>query len=248
MQGQRYLDRVLELVRDFRDAAGDELAAAATLAAESVAAGGALHHFDTGHMKQEPIRRAGGFLGLHHLELHLEAEHPLPPGRETTRSAIAQKYFYDREDLAPLLVEKSHLREGDVLIQVSNSGKEPFTVGVGHEARARGVKLIGLTSVEFSRTLEPRHSSGKRLFEIADAVVDMRSPPGDAILDVPGIRTPVGATSGVMTAVALWALTCEIAGALAERGIEPAIYRSVNLPDGFEFNAEMERRYRERGI
>jgi uncharacterized phosphosugar-binding protein len=248
VQGLKYLDEVLGLVREFRDAAGPELAAAAQLAADSVASGGALHHFDTGHMKQEPIRRAGGFLGLHHLELHLEAEHPLPPGRESSRSAIAQRYFYDREDLAPLLVEKSHMRDGDVLIQVSNSGKEPFTVGVGIEAQKLGVKLIALTSVEFSRELAAKHSSGRKLFEVADAVVDMRSPPGDAILTIPGIRTPVGATSGVMTAVALWALNCEIAGALAERGIEPAIYRSVNMPDGFEFNAEMERLYRKRGI
>ncbi|MEZ6195182.1 MAG: sugar isomerase domain-containing protein [Planctomycetota bacterium] len=248
MQGRRYLDRIVDLVGDFRDRAGPSLEAAAALCGEAVAAGGALHHFDTGHMKEEPIRRAGGFLGLHHLELHLEAEHALPPGRTAERSAMAQRYFYDREDLAPLLVEKSHLRAGDVLIQVSNSGKEPFTVGVGLEARARGVKLIALTSVEFSRSLEPKHSSGRRLFEIADAVVDMGSPPGDALLDIPGVRTPVGASSGVMTAVSLWALTCEITEALVARGIEPAIYRSVNLPDGFAFNREMEELYRKRGI
>ena len=131
---------------------------------------------------------------------------------------------------------------------MSNSGKEPFTVGVGIEAKARGVGLIALTSVEFSRELEPRHSSGKRLFEIADQVVDMRSPSGDAVLEVEGIDTPVGPSSGVLTAVSLWALLSEITGRLAAEGLPPAVYRSVNMPDGFEFNQKMDALYRERGI
>ena len=162
--------------------------------------------------------------------------------------SLKQRYFYDREDLSTLLLDKSHLREGDVLIQVSNSGKEPYTVGVGLGARERGVKLIALTSVDFSSQLEAAHSSGKRLFEIADEVIDMGSPFGDAVIDVEGMETPVGATSGVMTAIALWALMVEITGALVEAGIKPAVYRSVNLPDGFKFNSQQEELYRSRGI
>jgi len=247
-EARRYIDRIQEIVAQFSASQGEALARAAALAADAVAAGGVLHHFDTGHMKQEPIRRAGGLLALNHLELEVEVEHALPAGRTPRLSPLEQRYFYDREELAELLLAKSHLEKGDVLIQVSNSGKEPFTVGVGLGAQERGVRVIALTSVEFSRSLEARYSSGNRLFEIADAVIDMGAPPGDGILEVEGIATPVGASSGVMTAVALWALTCEVVGALVERGITPSIWRSVNLPDGFEFNRAQQARYAERGI
>lgn len=248
MSSEQYLEGVSDLVTRFRESQAGALREAAAMAADAVVAGGSLHHFDTGHCRYEPIRRAGGLIALHHIEVALEVEHALPPRAADGRTEMRRQYFYDREELAPIVLDKSHLREGDVLIQVSNSGKEPFTVGVGAEARRRGAKLIALTSVEFSRGLAAAHSSGRRLFEIADAVIDLGSPPGDAIIDAPGVGTPVGPTSGVLTTVALWALTCQIVAELTDRGVTPSVYRSVNEPDGFEFNTRAEERYRSEGI
>ena len=247
MYAEQYIDKVAGLLDEFRGQS-EQVMAAAEAVADRLAAGGRMHHFDTGHMKEEPIRRAGGFLALHHLELKFEVEHLLPAGREAERGPMQQRYFYDREELAPLLIEKSHIQSGDVLIQVSNSGKEPFTVGVAVEAKAKGALVIGLTSVAFSEALDPCHSSGKKLYEVADLIIDMGSPFGDAVVDVEGLETPVGATSGVMTAVSLWALMSEIAGSCARRGLSPSIYRSVNLPGGFEHNREMERAYGATGL
>ncbi len=248
MLSDQYIDGVSALIANFRAPQGPAPAAGAELSAVAVACGGALHHFDTGHCRYEPIRRAGGLIGLHHIEVELGVEHAVPPLREDDRTVMRQQYFYDREELAPIVLDKSNVREGDVLIQVSNSGKEPFTVGVGLEAQARGAKLVALTSVEFSMGLEPAHSSGRRLCEAADVVIDMGSPPGDAILDVEGVGTRVGPTSGVLTTVALWSLTCQIVEEMTARGINPSIYRSVNEPDGFAFNQEAEAQYRRQGI
>ncbi len=248
MHAARYLEAITKLIACFEEHEMEAIKKAALIAAEAVEKGGKLHHFDTGHMKQEPIRRAGGLLGLHHLELRIEADHILPAGRDAELTVMEQQYFYDREELADFLLDKSHVKAGDVLIQVSNSGKEAFTVGVGAGAKARGLQLIVLSSLAFSKSVEPRHSSGKRLFEIADAVIDLRAPLGDAVLEIPGVGTKVGATSGVMTAVALWALMCEITGLLAEKGMAPAVYRSVNMPGGFDFNREQQKLYEERGF
>ncbi|MCB9833716.1 MAG: sugar isomerase domain-containing protein [Planctomycetes bacterium] len=247
MAAAAYLERIQALIRSLCD---EELAAigqAAESVAERLAAGGRLHHFDTGHMKREPIRRAGGLVGLHPLELELEVRHRAPAGRSSAHTEAEQSYFYDREDLADYLIEKSNLVAGDVLVQVSNSGKEAFTVGVAAAAQARGVLVVALTSVAFSRELEARHSSGKRLFELADLVVDMKAPPGDALLELPGLATAVAPASGVMTAVTLWALMAEICARLTERGLAPAVYRSVNLPDGWAFNREQIALYESRG-
>ena len=247
-------DRWLDLARAHLDRlkaeAGGEIEAAAALTAERVAAGGRLHHFDTGHTAREPVRRAGGLVGLHAIEVRFAVEHPTPPGREATSapSAVARDYYYDSEEMGRMVAARANLARGDVLWCVSNSGKEPFPVALALGALERGCAVVAVTSVAFSRSLPARHSSGKRLFEVADRVIDTRGPLGDAALAVEGLEVPIGPLSGFLGVAAVWALTAATVEALLARGIAPAIYKSVNLPDGFAYDREAERRYRERGI
>jgi uncharacterized phosphosugar-binding protein len=242
----RFLGRAEEAIAAFRREAGAEVQEAADLTAERVAAGGKIHHFDTGHTSREPIRRAGGLVGLHGIEVRYDLIHPLPPGREP--SGLRSGYFLDNEEMGRMVAERSHLAEGDVLWLASNSGKEPFPVALALGAKSRGCAVVGLTSVAFSRSLEPRHSSGRRLSEVADRVIDLRGPVGDAVLEAPGLGTPVAPLSGLLTVAAIWALQAATIEALLARGIRPSVYRSVNLPDGFSWNDRAEAEYRRRGI
>jgi uncharacterized phosphosugar-binding protein len=243
---RRWLDLARSHLDRFAREAEAEVAAAAALTAERIAAGGRLHHFDTGHTAREPVRRAGGLVGLHSIEPEWTLRHPVPPGREG--KGLLQDYFLDNEAMGRMTAERSHLAAGDVLWLVSNSGKEPFPVELARAAREKGVAVVAVTCVAFSKAVEARHSSGKRLHELADRVIDTRGPVGDAALDAPGLSTPIGPVSGLLNVAAVWALEAATVEALLAKGIEPAIYRSVNLPDGFRHNEEAERRYRERGI
>ncbi len=242
----RFFDAAREHLERFRAASGPALPAAAELTAERVAAGGAIHHFDTGHTAREPIDRAGGFVGLHGIKVAWSLEHRLPPGREG--KGLLQSYVYDVEALGSAVAARCNLARGDVLWLVSNSGKEPFPVALALGARELGCAVVAVTSVPFSRSVPARHASGKRVFEVADVVLDTMGPPGDAVVDVPELSTPICPLSGLLNVAAVWALTAATTEALLRRGIAPAVYRSVNLPDGFAHNAEAERRYRERGI
>ena len=147
-----------------------------------------------------------------------------------------------------MVASRANLARGDVLWLVSNSGKEPFPVALAIGAKERGCAVVALTSVAFSRSLEAKHSSGKRLFEVADRVIDLHGPPADAALEVAGLDTPIAPLSGLLTVAAIWALEAATVEALLARGKTPAVYRSVNLPDGFARDAEAERAYRERGL
>lgn len=246
MLARAWLDLAAAHLARLRAEAEEEIASAAALTADRLAAGGRLHHFDTGHTAREPVRRAGGLVGLHSIEARWALEHPLPPGREG--KGLLQDYFYDNEAMGRMTAERSHLGRGDVLWLVSNSGKEPFPVALALGAQAAGCAVVAVTCVAFSRSVEARHSSGRRLFEVADRVIDTRGPVGDAALEVPALSTPIGPLSGLLNVAAVWALEAATVEALLARGMVPAVYRSVNLPDGFEHNREAERRYRERGI
>jgi uncharacterized phosphosugar-binding protein len=83
---------------------------------------------------------------------------------------------------------------------------------------------------------------------VADLVVDLGAPAEDAAVPVPGLNTPVGPLSGLLTVAAIWALEVETIEALVRRGLSPAVYRSVNLPGGFAWNDRAEAEYRRRGI
>jgi uncharacterized phosphosugar-binding protein len=229
-----------------RRQAAPEIDAAATLTAERVAAGGRLHHFDTGHTAREPIRRAGGLVGLHGIEVSYALHHPLPPGREP--KGILRDYYYDNEEMGRMVAERSHLARGDVLWLFSNSGKEPFPVALALGAKAKGCAVVAVTCVAFSKSVSAKHSSGKRVFEVADRVIDTRGPVGDAAVEVPELGTPICPLSGLLNTAAVWALQAATIEALLAKGVKPSVYRSVNLPDGFAWNADAERLYRERGI
>jgi uncharacterized phosphosugar-binding protein len=244
--GDAFFDAARGALDRLRREASGEVRAAAALTAERIAAGGRLHHFDTGHTAREPVRRAGGLVGLHAIEVRYDLEHPTPPGREP--KGLLAGYYFDNEAMGSMVAERSHLAKGDVLWLVSNSGKEPFPVALALGARAKGCAVVAVTSVAFSKAVPPGHSTGKRLFEVADRVIDTRGPVGDAAVDVPALGTPICPLSGLLNVAAVWALEAETVEALLARGIRPAVYRSVNLPDGFDWNDRAEALYRSRGI
>jgi uncharacterized phosphosugar-binding protein len=233
------------LARLERDATA-EVEAAAELTAARLAGGGRLHHFDTGHTAREPVKRAGGLVALHGIEVDVRLEHPLPPGREP--KGLRSAYFYDSEELGRLVAEKSHLAKGDVLWLVSNSGREAFPLALALGAQKKGCAVVAVTCVAFSQAAEARHPSGKRLFEVADRVIDTRGPVGDAAVEVPQAGTPICPLSGLLNVTAVWALTAATVEALLQRGLSPSIYRSVNLADGFAWNDAAEARHRATGL
>jgi uncharacterized phosphosugar-binding protein len=243
---ERFFDAALAAIENLRREAGKEIDAAAALTAERIAAGGRLHHFDTGHTAREPVRRAGGLVGLHAIEVTHDLQHALPPGREP--KGLRQNYFYDSEELGRMVAERANLASGDVLWLVSNSGKEPFPVALALGAKERGVAVVAVTAVAFSRSLAARHPSKKRLFEVADRVIDTRGPLGDAAIEADGLGTPICPLSGLLNVAAVWALEAATVEVLLARGVRPSVYRSVNLPDGFDWNDRAEAEYRRRGI
>jgi uncharacterized phosphosugar-binding protein len=96
--------------------------------------------------------------------------------------------------------------------------------------------------------VESTHTSGKRLFEMAEVAIDNCGVVGDGALDMEGLDTGVAPTSGVAFCYIIWAVVSEAVAQMQARGLKPHVYRSVNLPDGEQFNARAEAEYRETGV
>jgi uncharacterized phosphosugar-binding protein len=246
LSAQAYFQLCGAVLRQIETTQAEAIAQAAEVIADSLASGGALHIFSTGHAPQEPLGRAGGFLAIFPIEIGSVVSHPLPPGH---KGRLPERGPAERaERTVEFALDNANIRPGDCLIVISNSGKTPRPVQVAIGARARGLKVVAITSVAFARECRSEHTSGKRLFEVADVVIDNCGVPGDAIVEFEELDTKACPTSGVATMYALWALTAEIIARLLKRGKRPHLYRSVNLPDGASYNERARKQFEETGL
>jgi uncharacterized phosphosugar-binding protein len=148
------------------------------------------------------------------------------------------------EGVAKYLISRYELREGSVMAVISNSGINPVPIEMAQIGKTGGLTVIAITSVAHSRVNASRHSSGKKLYEVADIVIDTHGTPGDASIDIPGFPYKVGATSTIAGSAIVQAITVQAAALLAEKGIEPPVWVSANVADGDEHNNELLARYR----
>ncbi|MDF0752811.1 hypothetical protein NLU14_21535, partial [Marinobacter sp. 71-i] len=93
-----------------------------------------------------------------------------------------------------------------------------------------GVTVIALTSLSYSQLLKSDHSSGKRLFELADLVIDNCAPALDAMIEVSDMDAPICPASGISSAVIMWAIEAGTVQLLLQRGIKPTVLKSINNP------------------
>jgi len=248
MSALAWFDSCDSVLAKIRETQHEAIRSAASLIADSLAASGALHFYDNGHCPGEPIGRAGGLMAIHPISPSLSISHPAPPQHQEKLKQRPPSHLQRSQQLGRIAVEQSNMMPGDCLIIMSVSGRNPLPVEMAIAAREMGVKVIVITSLAYSQTAESRHPSGKRAFEVADSVIDNCGVPGDAIVEIDGLETRVGPTSGVAGCYIMWALACELARLLVDRGLRPTIFKSVNLPDGEEFNTRVREQYLKTGL
>ena len=138
------------------------------------------------------------------------------------------------------LLDMYGLRQGDVLIIVNVNGINSVTIDAALEAKKRGITVIGLTSREFSGSVPKgapaRHASGQNLCDVADIVIDLKVPVGDAVLQCEGVDVPIGPSSSVAVVFTVNSLVCSTIKTLVERGVKPPVWKSANVPGGDEYN------------
>jgi uncharacterized phosphosugar-binding protein len=221
---------------------------AAELCARAIDAGGLVHLFGSGHSRiavEEMYPRYGSFPGFHPIvELSLTNHHQVV-GANGQRQAM---FLENVEGLAPVILNNFHLdADRDVMIVVSAGGTNAVPVEVAAEARAQGLPVIAITSVEHSRASRAR--VGRRLFEIADLTIDLCTPPGDAAVYVGDVDTPVGPLTSIASVCIINMIKVGVAERLAATGSLPPVLTSAVLV-GEERSRELfessYREYRER--
>src|SRR5690606_21574174 len=132
----QFLDAAIHLLHRLRDEEAAPIEAAGTLLADTVQAGGRLFAFGAGHSSlaaQDVVYRAGGLALMNLLVVPGVVGVDVMPA--TLGSALERV-----DGLAGAVLDSSPLREGDVLVIISLSGRNVMPVEMATRARAKGVK------------------------------------------------------------------------------------------------------------
>jgi uncharacterized phosphosugar-binding protein len=241
----RYFNTLAERLEDVRANEGKAIEAAAVIAADSIAAGKLVFTFGTGHGSLPAIEsfpRTGTIVGFRPIvESSMISFHRVLGDM----GARQYRFIHAQEGYGKAILASHQIVDGDSMILFSHSGINAVILDIAIECKERGMKLIAVTSIPHSSSTPSRHSSGKRLYEVADVVIDTHAPKADANLKVEGLDSPVGASSTSVTIAISHAINARTAEILVERGIQPHVMVSPNTTDQVKATAQNDDNYAE---
>jgi uncharacterized phosphosugar-binding protein len=223
--GRPYLDAIEDLLGRARASNHESLPAAARLIADVVARDGIVYVFGSGHSQLvalEVSRRAGSIVPLQ------VVYDPMWGRAECV------------EGFGTALLADVTFTAADCLVVVSHSGNTVAPIEMAMSARAAGTPVIAITA-RAPTAAASRHSSGTRLRELGDIVLDNSSLGSDLAVRIGPIG--VGATSTLVASALLHEVIVEAVLALTARGIEAPVYRANAEEGGSAHNARLLRPY-----
>lgn len=222
----RYFETAMRLLTQLRDTQSAAIDAAAELCAERIAAGGLVFLFGNGHsrmMCEEMTPRQGCFVGfVAFVELAL-SNHASIVGANGLRAPL---YLEKYEGYSEELLKSFRFGPHDAFIVISTSGIRPVIVEMAKGAQDRGLPVIGIVSRRHCEQSPAAHSSGKKLIDVCDILIDNQCPPGDCVLELEGLEWRTGPVSTLTGAMIINMIRCATAEKLLARGHKPTLLPS----------------------
>lgn len=218
-----YIGRLIEILDALLESQSEQISCAVDIVARSVSSGGVIHVFGTGHssiLAQEPFMRAGGLLPVNAM---LDERVLLSAG--SLSSSVAEK----QEGLAVEILGAHDIRPEDAGLIISNSGRNAAPIEMASEMKEKGIPVIAITSIQHSSSVASSHTSGKKLMDIADVVLDNRAPHGDAIIELSGAQYSMGPISTVTGAALINSVIILATEKMIAEGADPLVLPSGNI-------------------
>ena len=209
---------------------------AGAMLAETLKNDGMLYVFGCGHshmLAEELFYRAGG----------LAAVYPIFETAAMLHEGAAKSSQVERlSGYAKNVIERYPISDKDCFLVVSTSGINPFPMEMAEGAKARGAKIIGISSFAYKEK-PSRRADGKHLPDVCDVCVNNHVPVGDASVEVVSDGTKAGPVSSIASIAIANSIVLQACELLRKEGIDPRVFRSGNCPGTDEYNAEILRTY-----
>ncbi|MBU5268108.1 SIS domain-containing protein [Virgibacillus proomii] len=215
----------------------DSINDASELIFNSCKNGGRFYVFGSGHshmVAEEIYIRAGGLAYVKGI---------LPPELMLHQMPNKSTYLERLDGYSKNILSLYKVEAGDTIMVVSNSGRNNIPVEMCLEAKKLGASVIALTSMPHSTTVTSRHSSGKKIYEIADVTIDSHAPKGDAAYRIDGVDADLGPTSDFTCIGIAQTIIIGVITKLKEAGLDVPVFKSSNLDGADEYNDQLFDKY-----
>jgi uncharacterized phosphosugar-binding protein len=241
----RYLNALIERLEEVRDTQADAIDRAAEACAASIGTDKLVFSFGTGHgalPALEMFPRTGTIVGFRPIvESTMISFHRV----WGDMGARQYRFIHAVEGYGRAILRSHHLDPGDSIVLFSHSGVNAVILDIALGAKEKGLTVIAVTSLPHSSASPSRHSSGKRLFEVADIVIDTRANLADATIRIEGLDEPVGANSTSVAVAVAHAIVAATAEKLVRRGVKPFVMVNPNTAGKEAANTANDRNYDE---
>ncbi len=231
-----YVEKIIGQIERIAGSQQEKIAEAGRQVARTLLDNRLIHTFGTGHSHMiglEPFVRAGGLANVNAM-----LDSIVMTSEGARRSAEIERI----SGLAEIIWNGHHIHASDLMIVISNSGRNAMPIEMAMKAKTEGLFTIGISSLEQSKKYPSRHQSGKKLYELADLLIDNCVPPGDGLMRIDGNLTgPASSISGMLIMNTILTEGMKLA---ARQGVKLPIYFSQNI-DGFS-NEELYARFEKR--
>jgi uncharacterized phosphosugar-binding protein len=213
--------------------------------ADTIGNDGLVHLFGTGHSRipvEEMFPRYGSYPGWHAMiELSMTFV-----GEAVGTNGQRQAMFIERvPGLAEIILSNYDFGPSDLMMVFSASGLSAVPVEMARGARRRGMRVIAVTSVAQSRSVDADPAAGARLLDEADLVIDLCTPPADALVSIEKLATPVGPGSTIAAVAIVNSIKVRVAELLVERGQMPPVITRAAVVGQEQASGLFEQAYRE---
>lgn len=215
----RFKEEVNALLDKLYDEQKDNIEKAAQLFKKCIEEDGVLHVFGSGHSVGLGIdikNRIGSLVPIHIMEM----SDFVTKGGVPVEEFMDHKNIFERKPgVAERLYKLYDIKPQDIFIIISNSGINGIVIDIADLAKKNNHQVIVVTSMKHTLAEEPRHPSGKKLYEFGDIVIDNCGPHGDALIQTEGVAKVCSVSSICNNCIAqgMAARTVEL---LAEDGYE----------------------------
>ena len=240
MLAQQWLSNARSVMDDIERTQVPAIREAAELMANSISVDRWVHTFGCGHATipvEEMYPRIGGFVGFHPI-----VELPLTFfTRITGEMGIHQFLFLERAEGYGQAIMKSYAFDArDTMWIFSHTGINNVNIDVALRAKELGMRVVATGSAEQASSSAARHPLGKKLFDLADVVIDTRVPAGDSSVPLVGHQDNVGPVSTMAFVTVVWMTITTVAEILAARGVKLFIHPSHNVPGDTTAHARLD--------
>jgi len=233
MSETKYYEKISEVLANIHSTQKTQIEKAGEAAASAIAANKRVYLFGSGHSVipvMDIFPRYGSFVGFFPLyDPRLMWTNVVGPG-----GARELLWLETREGYIEVFLQSYPLEAGDVMIVFSHGGLNAAPIEAALYAKNKGLTVITVSSLANAKVSQAKHSTGKKLPDVADIPIDNCVAPEDAQVDI-GQPEKIAAGSTIAAVFVAMAVVAETGARLIDKGHTPQTFVSPNVP-GIEKN------------